>query len=163
MEQIILDRIMPFNLVMSTIIFYWAATIYLMPKLRGISASAIFIPILLFHSFRHLGLMFMTSGAVYEGMPTEFAYPAGIGDLVTALLALFALYAVRQNKPYKIVAMSVFNLVGTIDLLFAIALGMMHNIGPYMGASIWIPSFWVPALLVTHYIVFKKLLLDKSI
>ena len=69
MEQIILDRIMPLNLVMSTIIFYWAVTIYLMPKLRGISAAAIFIPILLFHSLRHLGLMFLTSGTVYEGMP----------------------------------------------------------------------------------------------
>lgn len=27
-----------------------------------------------------------------------------------------------------------------------------------MGASYWIPAFWVPALLVTHYIVFVVLL-----
>ncbi len=161
MDQIILDRILPFNLALSTIIFYWAAIIYLMPKLKEISAAAIFVPILILHSLRHLGLMFMTSGAVYEGMPPQFAYPAGIGDFISALLALFALYAIRQDKPFKIIAMWVFNVVGTIDLTYAISMGALHNIAPYMGASYWIPSFWVPAFLVTHYVVFKKLLLDK--
>ncbi len=163
MEQILLDRILPFNLAMSTVIFYWAAKIYLMPKLKEISAKAIFVPILILHSLRHLGLMFMASGAVYEGMPTKFAYPAGIGDFISALLALFALYAIRQDKPFKITAMWVFNVVGTIDLAYAISMGALHNIGSYMGASYWIPSFWVPILLVTHYIVFKKLLLSRSV
>ena len=163
MDQIILGRIMEFNLALSTIIFYWAATIYLMPKLKEISAATIFVPILILHSLRHLGLMFMASGAVYEGMPPQFAYPAGIGDFISALLALFALYAIRQDKPFKITAMWVFSVVGTFDLTYAISMGALHNIGPYMGASYWIPTFWVPALLVTHYIVFKKLLFDKSV
>ena len=163
MDQIILDRIMPFNLVLSTIIFYWAARIYLLPKLKDISAATIFVPILILHALRHLGLMFMASGAVYEGMPPLFAYPAGIGDFISGLLALFALYAIRQDKPFKIAAMWVFNVVGTIDLAYGISRGSLNNIGPYMGASYWIPSFWVPALLVTHYVVFKKLLLDKSV
>ena len=162
MEQVLLDRIMAFNLVLSTIIFYWAARIYLMPKLKEISAATIFVPILILHSLRQLGLMFMASGAVHEGMPPQFAYPAGIGDFISALLALFALYAIRQDKPFKIAAMWVFNVVGTIDLAFAISMATLHNASPYMGASYWIPSFWVPAFLVTHYIVFKKLLLDKS-
>ncbi len=163
MDQIILDRILPFNLALSTIIFYWAAKIYLMPKLKEISATTIFVPILILHSLRHLGLMFMTSGAVYEGMPTQFAFPAAIGDFITALLALFALYAIRQDKPFKLTAMWVFNVVGTFDLAYAISMGALHNIGPYMGASYWIPSFWVPILLVTHYIVFKKLFLSRSV
>ncbi len=161
MEQILLDRILPFNLAMSTAIFYWAAKIYLMPKLKEISATTIFVPILILHSLRHLGLMFMTSGAVYDGMPTQFAFPAAIGDFITALLALFALYAIRQDNPFKLTAMWVFNVVGTLDLAYAISMGALHNIGPYMGASYWIPSFWVPIFLVTHYIVFKKLLLSR--
>ena len=114
------------------------------------------------HSLRHLGLMFMASGAVYKGMPTQFAYPSAIGDFITALLALFALYTVRQDKSFKLTAMWVFNVVGTIDLAYAISMGTLHNVGPYMGASYWIPSFWVPTLLVTHYIVFKKLLFSRS-
>jgi len=163
MEQILLDRILTINLVMSTVIFYWVAKIYLMPKLKEVSAKAIFVPILILHSLRHLGLMFMASGAVYEGMPTKFAYPAGIGDFIAALLALFALYAIRRDKPFKITAMWVFNVIGTVDLAFAISMSTLHNASPYMGASYWIPSFWVPALLVTHYIVFKKLLLSRTV
>ena len=163
MEQMLLDRIMVFNLAMSTVIFYWAAKIYLMPKLKEMSITTIFVPILIFHSLRHLGLMFMAPCAVYEGMPKQFAYPAGIGDFIASLLALFALYAVRQDKPFKLRAMWVFNVVGTIDLAYAISMGALHNIGPYMGASYWIPTFWVPAFLVTHYIVFKKLLLNRSV
>ncbi|MCZ6790753.1 MAG: hypothetical protein O7C70_03025 [Candidatus Dadabacteria bacterium] len=163
MEQILLDRILTINLVMSTVIFYWAAKIYLMPKLKEVSAKAIFVPILILHSLRHLGLMFMASGAVYEGMPTKFAYPAGIGDFIAALLALFALYAIRRDKPFKITAMWVFNVIGTVDLAFAISMSTLHNASPYMGASYWRPSFWVPALLVTHYIVFKKLLLSRTV
>ncbi|MFB3055964.1 MAG: hypothetical protein ACE1ZQ_02220 [Ignavibacteriaceae bacterium] len=158
-----MDRILTINLVMSTVIFYWAAKIYLMPKLKEVSAKAIFVPILILHSLRHLGLMFMASGAVYEGMPTKFAYPAGIGDFIAALLALFALYAIRRDKPFKITAMWVFNVIGTVDLAFAISMSTLHNASPYMGASYWIPSFWVPALLVTHYIVFKKLLLSRTV
>ena len=163
MVQTLLDNILPVNLALGTFIFYWAARIYLMPKLKEISAAAIFIPILILHALRHLGLMFMASGAVYEGMPSQFAYPAGIGDFIAGLLALFSLYAIRQDKPFKIAAMWVFNVFGTIDLVVAISLASLHNAAPYMGASYWIPSFWVPALLVTHYIVFKKLLLDKSV
>ena len=163
MEQMLLDRIMVLNMVMSTVIFYWAAKIYLLPKLKTLSAAAIFVPILIFHSFRNLGLMFMTSGAVYDGMPPEFAYPAGIGDFISGLLALFALYAIRQDKSFKIMAMWVFNVVGTLDLAYAITMGALHNISPYMGASYWIPAFWVPAFLVTHYIVFKKLLLERPV
>lgn len=159
MEQMILDRILALNLAMSTIIFYWVAKIYLMPKLKDISATTLFVPILILHSFRHLGLMFMTSGAVYEGIPAQFAYPAGIGDFITALLALFALYAIRHDKPYKIAAMWGFNVVGALDMGNSISMGVIHNIGPYLGASYWIPSFWVPSFLVTHYVVFRKLLL----
>lgn len=163
MEQLVLDRILPLNLVLSTVVFFWAAKIFLLPKMREWSVETLFVPILLLHAFRHLGLMFMASGAVYEGMPAQFAYPAGIGDFIAALLALFALYAIREGKPFKITAMWVFNVVGTVDLAYAISMGMLHNIGPYTGASYWIPSFWVPALLVTHYIVFKKLLLERKV
>jgi len=162
MGQMLLDRMLVINLIISTGIFYWAALIYIAPKLKATPAAVVFTPILILHSLRHLGLMFMTSGAVYDGMPAQFAYPAGIGDLIAAVLAMFALYAIRQDKPFKTTAMWIFNVVGTLDLMNAIAMGAVYNIGPFMGASYWIPSFWVPMLLVTHYIVFKKLLFDQS-
>ena len=49
-------------------------------------------------------------------------------------------------------------ILGTLDLLDAIALATIHEAAPFMGAAYWIPAFWVPALLVTHYITFAVLL-----
>jgi hypothetical protein len=31
-----------------------------------------------------------------------------------------------------------------------------------MGAAYWIPAFWVPALLVTHYIAFIVLMNERA-
>src|SRR4029453_18252076 len=86
-------NILTINLVLSTVVFYVAARIYLWPKLPELSARTVMVPILLLHSFRHLGLMFLSPGATYPGMPPEFANPAAYGDLVAAFLALVALAA----------------------------------------------------------------------
>jgi hypothetical protein len=51
----------------------------------------------------------------------------------------------------------IFNVVGTIDLIAAIALATIYRAAGYMGPAYWIPAFWVPALLVTHYITFVVL------
>ena len=158
MDSIIFDRILAINLVFSTIVFFIVAKIYLIPHLHQLSDRVLIQPILLFHSLRHLGLMFMSSGAVLNGMPSAFAIPAAIGDLITAILAVIALAAVRRQSSSKTALLWVFNVFGTLDLLYAVSMGTLHNIGPFMGASYWIPSFWVPMLLVTHYIVFLRLL-----
>jgi hypothetical protein len=72
----LLDRILTANLIFTTLIFYVAARIYLLPRIQEFKPETILIPILLLHSLRHLGLMFLTQGAVYPGMPPQFAYPA---------------------------------------------------------------------------------------
>ena len=158
MDSIVFDRILAINLVFSTIVFFIVAKIYLIPHLHQLSDRVLIQPILLFHSLRHLGLMFISSGAVLNGMPSAFAIPAAIGDLITAILAVIAFAAVRRQSSSKTVLLWAFNVFGTLDLLYAVSMGTLHNIGPFMGASYWIPSFWVPMLLVTHYIVFLRLL-----
>ena len=154
----LLDRILTFNLICTTIIFFVAAKIYILPRLSQIGSRTILIPILLLHSTRHLGLMFMTQGAIYPGMPAEFAFPAGIGDFVTACLAFLAIPFVLKNSVATKPLLWIFNLVGTADLINAILLATIYNASPYMGAAYWIPAFWVPALLVTHYLVFVILI-----
>ena len=66
-------NILTVNLALSTLVFWVAARIYVVPNLSRWNPQAILIPILLLHSFRHLGLMFLAPGAVYEGMPPQFA------------------------------------------------------------------------------------------
>src|SRR5215471_3014987 len=91
------DRILTLNLIATTVIFYAAARIYLLPNLNRLSPRAVLIPILLLHSLRHLGLMFLTRGATYPGLPQQFAYPAAVGDFVTALLAFISIFLVLHG------------------------------------------------------------------
>src|SRR5262245_45252925 len=150
--------ILTVNLLFSTLVFYVAARIYLWPKLPELEPRTVLVPILLLHSFRHLGLMFLSPGATYPGMPPEFAYPAALGDLVAAFLALAALWALVRRAGISRALVWIFNVWGTADLATAIVQGTRYGADPFMGAAYWIPTFWVPALLVTHYITFVYLL-----
>jgi hypothetical protein len=146
-------NILTVNLVLSTLVFWVAARIYIVPRLPLLSPQALLLPILLLHSFRHLGLMFLAPGATYAGMPAQFAYPAAFGDLLAAVLAMTA---ILTGTPRPLVW--IFNVVGTVDLLAAIALATIYGAAEFMGPAYWIPAFWVPALLVTHYLTFVILL-----
>jgi len=156
--QTILDRILTLNLIGTTLVFYVAARVYLLPRLGDLAPRAVMVPILLLHSLRHLGLMFLTRGAVYPGMPPQFAYPAALGDLLTALLAFASIPVVLKDWNAGRRLVWVFNIVGTLDLVVAIALATIYGAPVSMGPAYWIPAFWVPGLLVTHYVTFILLL-----
>ena len=148
------DRILTLNLIATTVVFYVATRIYLLPNLGRLRPAAVLIPILLLHSLRHLGLMFLTRGATYPGLPWQFAYPAAFGDLISAALAFTALFLVVADSVLARPLVWVFNIFGVLDLIVAITLATVFGAAPYMGPAYWIPAFWVPALLVTHYITF---------
>ncbi len=150
-------NILTINLLFSTIVFWLAARIYVLPKLSELSPHTVLLPILLLHSFRHLGLMFLSPGATYAGIPAQFAYPAAFGDLLAALLALAAIPAVAKGVRGDRLLVWAFNVEGTLDLIAAIVLATAYRASPFMGPAYWIPAFWVPALLVTHYITFVVL------
>jgi hypothetical protein len=151
------DRILTLNLIATTVVFYVAARIYLLPHLGQLSPKSVLIPILLLHSLRHLGLMFLTRGATYHGMPPQFAYPAAFGDFITAILAFIAIFPVLRGSAAARPLVWLFNIFGTLDLVSAITLATIHKAPTSMGPAYWIPAFWVPALLVTHYITFLLL------
>jgi hypothetical protein len=147
-------NILTLNLIATTVVFYVAARIYLLPQLGRLRPRTVLIPILLLHSLRHLGLMFLTRGATYPGLPPQFAYPAAFGDLLTAVLAFVAIFFVSSNSTYARSLVWAFNVFGSLDLVDAITLATIYNAPEFMGPAYWIPAFWVPALLVTHYITF---------
>lgn len=152
--QAVLDRILTLNLIGTTLVFYIAARLYVLPRLNELAPRTVLLPILLLHSLRHLGLMFLTRGAVYAGMPPRFAWPAALGDLTTSLLAFACIPAVSNGWEIGRPLVWVFNCFGTLDLIVAITLATVYKAPVHMGAAYWIPAFWVPALLVTHYLTF---------
>src|SRR5712691_10313942 len=153
----IFDRVLTVNLIANTAIFYVAARLYLLPLVPRVRPQQILVPILLLHSTRHLGLMCLTRGATFPGMPPQFAYPAAFGDLLTAVLAFAAIPFLLRSSSLAKPAVWLFNIVGTLDLATAITRATIHNAPVAMGPAYWIPAFWVPLLLVTHYVTFVVL------
>jgi hypothetical protein len=153
----IFDRVLPLNLIANTAIFYVAARLYLLPLVSRLRPQQILVPILLLHSMRHLGMMFLTRGATFPGLPPEFSYPAAFGDLITAILAFAAIPLVLRGSGLAKPAVWTFNIFGTLDLLAAITTATIYNATIAMGPAYWIPAFWVPLLLVTHYVTFVLL------
>ncbi len=107
------------------------------------------------HAFRHIGMVFLVPGVVAQPLPEAFAIPAAYGDLATGLLALLALIGLRSSWAGALALVWVFNIVGTVDLLNA----LRHvDVAPSFGAAWYIPTFLVPLLLVTHFMIFRRLL-----
>jgi hypothetical protein len=115
-------NILTVNLLLNTLVFGIAAKIYVLPRLRELGPRTVLLPILLLHSSRHLGLMFLAPGATYPGLPAQFAYTAAFGDLLAAVLALAAIPSVARQARSARPLVWVFNVWGTLDLLAAIVL-----------------------------------------
>lgn len=151
------DLILPLSIVMSLIawslIFAW----YINPLLAQIPLEKALEPILLLHTFRYVGLMFLVPGVTSEVLDPRFAMPAAYGDLAAAILAFLAILALRLHLSWRIVAVWLFNLWGVIDLLNALGRGMLYTPDGHLGTTFWIPATIVPLLLVTHGYVFIQL------
>ncbi len=107
------------------------------------------------HAFRHVGMVFLVPGVVAQPLPEAFANPAAYRDLLTGVLALVALMALRTSWGGAVVLVWLFNTVGTVDLLNA----LRHvDVAPDFGAAWYIPTMLVPVLLVTQLMIFFRLL-----
>ena len=73
------------------------------------------------HVSRHVGMVFLVPGIVDQPLPDSFAVPAAYGDLISALLALVTLIALRTGQTKALVLVWIFNIVGTVDLLYALS------------------------------------------
>lgn len=90
-------NILTVNLLFSTLVFWVAARIYILPRLQDLRSRTVLLPILLLHSFRHSDLCFWHLVPPTLESLAQFAYPAAIGYLLAALLALAAISAVFKE------------------------------------------------------------------
>src|SRR6516164_1765086 len=120
-------NILTVNLLFSTLVFWVAARLYVLPKLGEWEPRTVLLPILLLHSMRHLGLMFLAPGATYPGLPMAFAQPAAYGDLIASLLALASIAAITMESKLARALVWIFNIEGTVDLADAITLATIHG------------------------------------
>lgn len=154
MENLILTSGMAFGIVNYGLIARW----YIMPALNKLPRSAALVPLILLHCFRYLGMSFLLTGVVSAELSPAFAVPAAYGDLLAALLALIAVIALRSHWTVAIPLVWIFNIVGTLDLLDALPQGVLNIHAGQLGGAYLIPSLIVPALLVSHFLVFRLLI-----
>ena len=130
---------------------------YIWPALRSQPRTNALRSLLLLHAFRFVGLAFLIPGVVSPEIPIAFARPAAYGDLTAAILALLAFAALPSRL--GIVLVWTFNLLGSIDLLYAFYEGNHSGLeAGQSGAAYFILTVLVPLLLVTHVLVFRLLL-----
>ena len=132
---------------------------YIWPALRQRPSPENLKPILLLHGFRFLGLAFVVPGVVSPELPAAFARPVAYGDFITAILALLALAALGTRA--ATVAIWVFNIFGTADLLFGFYQGAVISLPDkpgLLGAGFFILFAYVPLLFITHGLAFLMLL-----
>ncbi len=143
------------QLVLSLIVYALIAKWYVTPWLAEKPIHQALIPLIFPHAFRHIGLTFFVPGVVAQPLPSFFAYTAAYGDFVSGLLALLSLAALRGRWGLALPLVWLFNIVGTVDLLNALRQAAAV---PHLQTTWYIPTFWVPVLLVTHVMIFVRLL-----
>ena len=130
---------------------------HIWPELRERQRAEALRPLLILHSFRFIGLAFLVPGVVSPDLPAAFAHPAAFGDLIAAILALFALVLLPSAAG---IAMAwIFSIWGLADLLNAFYQANHAGLlAGQLGAAFFLPTVIVPLLLITHLVAFRILL-----
>jgi len=150
-------QIFGIQFVLSVIAYGLIAKWYVAPRLAMLPLHAALVPLFFPHAFRHLGLVFLVPAVVAPTLPPAFAQPAAYGDLLAGILALLTIVALRAGWAGAIPLAWLVNIVGTLDLLYAFYQGISRNVGPHMGSAWYVPTFLVPVLYVTHFMIFVRL------
>jgi hypothetical protein len=113
------------------------------------------------HLTRFVGIYFLFLGSRGK-LPSGFAKPAGIGDLITALGAclLLALFNVRSWKTF----LRIWNFFGFIDILFVVFNALRFGQQDWQSMAhlrtlplSLLPMFVVPLIIVSHLLIFIRL------
>ena len=148
-EQVFAVEVVGFLVLFSLVaVWYW------WPGLLRLGTVEALTPLLLLHVSRTVGLTVLVAGVTDPSLPRSFAVPVAYGDLAAAVLALLTIVALRRRLPLWPIVAWVFTVEGTGDLLNAFIQGYRIDVSSYeLGATWFIFTVLVPALLVTHVMI----------
>ena len=135
MESIVLFGI---EFTMSLAAYALIARWHVWPRLSPLPRELALVPLLWVHAFRVVGGTILAPGSVGPGVPQAFREMIGYGDLVTALLALLALIALRGQLTSAIGLVWLFLAVATIDTVNAIIQSLRFGVITYALGVNWV-------------------------
>ena len=150
------QQIFGLQVLLSFLVYGLVTRWYVAPRLDSLPLHTALQPLLVLHALRHMGMVFLVPTVVGPALPASFAGPAAYGDLLAGLLALAAIVALRARARIAQPLTWLFNVVGLLDLIHAFYQGLRHDV--QLGAAYFIPTFIVPALVITHVMIFRMLL-----
>jgi len=139
-------------------VFYYLKRGKLYQQLRELDLRFLVLP----QTWRVMGLFFLVD--LYRGLlPAGFALPAGLGDIAIGVTAPLVAYLIRSNSPHKQAVYVAWNVLGIIDLVLAVTLGILHSqstFGILAGGTTTalmsvfprnlVPTFLVPLFVILH-------------
>jgi hypothetical protein len=150
----------PIQFLMSALVYSVLAVRWVWPWATRRPLHEALVPLVALHALRAIGLFYAIPGTVDDTVPQSVGTLIGLGDLTTAVLALAALVAMRPGSRLGRALLWTFNIVGFLDLGHGAWEGMikyqvnLHSIP----ALWWIVTFLIPALVVSHIVMFALLL-----
>jgi hypothetical protein len=119
------------------------------------------------HIFRLIGVFFILL-AVHNTLPKQFAFIAGLGDIITAITSIFVAKSIQNKENYAKKLTTAWNIFGTIDILFtAIAANVITKFSIDNGTMgvdtlamfpfCLIPAYAPPTILFLHWTIYQKL------
>lgn len=126
--------------------------------------------LILLHSWRMIGMGFVFL-YFHDRLPALFALPAGLGDAMAAIGAVFLGIAMYE-RPAEVSHQRIFawNTFGLLDFVLAVSLGVLTRGGEVLHFSghvgsetmgmfplALIPAFAVPFFMITHLIIYAQL------
>ena len=155
---------------MTIILFVIVGNTKLFRKLlRSISLESL----IALHVFRVLGVFDLLL-YFYHLLPRNFAFSAGMGDIITAALALPVAKMVSKGKPGSLKIAYAWNIFGALDiitLLVIVVINVKNAIvtgepGPQemtIFPFVWFPAFAPATILFLHTAIFRKIAAARTV
>jgi hypothetical protein len=147
------------QMTLSSVVFFLIAMWYVAPALAHLSLYETLGYLLLPHAFRHIGLTAIVPVVVDSKVPKPWRDQLGYGDLLVAILAIVTIIALREQWPFAIAMVWITNVVGFVDNVNVSIQSTKHGVWDHGLGGFWfVPTFFVPILIVTHFWIFWLLL-----
>jgi len=135
---------------------------YVGPRLSNLRLSQALVVVLFIHSFRHIGLTILIPSIVDSDIQSSFVNYYAFGEYFIAAFAVACLVGLTVQLRGSIYLVWIFNIVGTVMVIYAWIQFYILDITQYKLGTFWfIPTFFMPALLVSHYVIFSMLIKRK--
>ncbi len=142
----------------SFIVFGLLAWWFVWPWLKSVDRTTAFTALTFIHALRPIGATALVTSVAGTALPRDFAEAVAYGDLVTSVLAVVTLLALRGRLGFAIALVWLTNIVGFVDLLNALVGGVRYDIARLGMGSFWyVVTILVPILWIAHVLAFALL------